>query len=201
MENENYQKELFEFKATKKATAGFGNIFQRNDLAIVLTAEKMVFAAIGMIMLMVVFFALGVEKGKAASHAAARAPKEVIRDIIVSPVAPVKTSPSVSVVKPKPVVTVTNITPKTSPKPAAREKARAASGKSKPYTVVAGAFLREDFALREVDKLRANGLEAFVYYVEPYYLACVGAFRDTRSAKKVLSKVKRMRWDAYVKLR
>ena len=200
MENENYQKELFEFKAPKKAPARFGSIFQRADLVVVLTAEKIVFAAIGMIMLAVLFFALGVEKGKAASYVAVTAPRATPGKIVVSPVVPVKTT-TASIVKSKSVVVTTNITPKRRPKPIAQKKAQAAPDKSKPYTIVAATFLRKDFALREVGRLRASGLDAFVSYGKPYHQVCVGFFRDRKSAKKSLNKVKRMHQDAYVKLR
>jgi cell division septation protein DedD len=199
MENENYQKELFEFETPKKAAAKFGSVFQRNDL-VILTAERMVFAAIGMLMLMVVFFALGVEKGKADGYAAARASMTASDRIVVSPIVPVKTA-AVSVVKPKPIAAITNITPKISPQPAVSKKPSAALDRGKPYTIVAASFSREDFALREVNRLKADGLEAFIHYGEAYYLACVGSFENKRDAEKILNKVKRVRRDAYVRLR
>jgi hypothetical protein len=175
MENEKYQKELFEFEFPKKASARFGNIFPRTDLAITLTPEKMVFAAIGMIMLMVVFFALGVEKGKSAARAKFTEMKTAVRQA-AAPAMPVK--PALTAVK-----------------------ARAVFDKTKPYMVVAASFLREDLALREVDKLKMAGLDAFIYYGEPYYLACVGSFQSKDSAQKILNKVKQIRKDAYVRLR
>lgn len=188
METEKYQRELFEFEAPKKAAPRLGNIFQKADFAIILTPEKMVFAAIGMIMLMVVFFALGVEKGKAAVRAKSAPPKAISSEIAASPIIP------------RMVVTATNITPKISP-PAPPKKNQAAFDRSKPYTIVAAAFSREDFALKEVGKLKANGLEAFVYYGEPYYLACAGFFQSKNGAQKILNKVKQMHRDAYVRLR
>lgn len=190
MENENYQKELFEFDPPKKTAAKFGNIFQRTDFVIVLTPEKMVFAAIGIIMLMVIFFALGVEKGKATVYPAAATPRMALKNIAVSPVIPER----------KAVVTATNITPKISPPPAPK-MAQAALDKSKPYTIVAAAFSREDFALKEAGKLKAIGLEAFVYYGGSYYLACIGSFQDKVSAQKILNKIKRMHKDAYIRLK
>ena len=199
MENENYQKELFEFEAPKKTAARFGNIFQRTGFVVTLTPEKMVFAAIGIVMLMVVFFALGVEKGKAVSYTGSITPKMVYREIVTSPARP-EIRTVVSVARPKPVVGATNITPKTT-LPTAPKKSQAAFDKSKPYTIVAAAFSREDFATKEAVKLKADGLEAFVYYGEPYYLACVGSFQDKVSAQKILNKVRQMHRDAYVRLR
>lgn len=172
METEKYQKELFEFESPKKAAARFGNMFSRTDFAITLTPEKMVFMAIGIMMLMVVFFALGVEKGKSA-----RAPVVVAKS-----------------------AAATNITPRINP-PAATVKARAVFDKTKPYTVVAAAFSREDLALKEVGKLRMAGLDAFVHYGESYYLACVGSFPSREGSLKILNKIRQMHRDAYVKLR
>ena len=129
MENEKYQKELFEFEAPKKAAARFGDIFQRADFVITLTPEKMVFAAIGIIMLMVVFFALGVEKGKAAAYTAAAAPRMILGRIVAPPAISERRT-AVSVARPKPAVTTTNITPKIS-LPIAPKKAQAAFDKIK----------------------------------------------------------------------
>jgi hypothetical protein len=68
MEKYNVQKELFEeLQAPKRQPRRFGRLFQRGDFSISLNAERIVFVSIGIIMLLVVFFALGVERGKAVS--------------------------------------------------------------------------------------------------------------------------------------
>jgi len=198
METENYQKELFEFKSPKRPKARFGNIFTRTDLAITLTPEKMVFAAIGVVMLMVVFFALGVEKGRSAAYAKFTATKTMTKDIVAAPAILVRSARAPIVVTKS--AAATNIAPKINP-PAAAVKAEAAFDKTKPYTVVAATFSREDFASKEVSKLKTAGLAAFLYYGEPYYLACVGSFQSKESAQKILNKVRQMHRDAYVRLR
>ena len=205
MENEKYQKELFEFESPKKPASRFGNIFPRNDFAIILTPEKMVFIAIGVIMLMVVFFALGVEKGKSSAYDNLAAAKTTAKEIAAVPAIPASPVRAPIVVTKSPVAT--NITPKVVvpiavvKTQATAVKTQAAFDKTKPYMVVAGAFSRKDIALKEVDKLKAAGLEAFVYYGEPYYLACVGSFQSRDSAGKILNKVRQMHRDAYVRLR
>lgn len=197
METEKYQKELFEFESPRKAAARFSNIFPRTDFAIILTPEKMVFAAIGIIMLMVIFFALGVEKGRSAARLKFTATKTIAREV-TAPAILVK-SATAPVIVTKSTAAI-SITPKINP-PARAVKAQAVSDKAKPYMVVAAAFSREDLALKEVGKLKTAGLEAFVYYGEPYYLACVGSFQSKDSAQKILNKVRQMRRDAYVRLR
>ena len=198
MDPEKYQKELFEFESPRKAAARFSNIFPRTDFAIILTPEKMVFAAIGVIMLMVIFFALGVEKGRSAAGLKFTAKKTIAKDIIAAPAILVKSATAPIIVTKS--AAATNITPKINP-PAAAVKTQAVFDKTKSYMVVAAAFSREDLALKEVGKLKTAGLGAFVYYGEPYYLACVGSFQSKDSAQKILNKVKQMHRDAYVRLR
>ncbi|MDD5174401.1 MAG: SPOR domain-containing protein [Candidatus Omnitrophota bacterium] len=198
MESEKYQKELFEFESPKKVQARFGNIFPRADFAITLTPEKMVFAAIGIIMLMVIFFALGVEKGKSSNYTEFTTTKTTAKNTAAEQVLPVNPVPAPIVVTKS--VAATNITPRTKT-PVSAVKPRAVFDKTRPYMVVAGAFSREDFALKEVGKLKAAGLEAFVYYGEPYYLACVGSFPNKDAARRTLNKVRQMHRDAYVRSR
>lgn len=198
MENEKYQRELFEFESQKKPTARFGGIFPRSDFALILTPEKMVFAAIGIVMLMVVFFAFGVEKGRSAAYTKFTAVKPVIGNLVAAPIIPAKPAAAPFVTVKSPVAT--NITPKINLSGPA-VKTQAAFDKTKPYTVVAAAFSRKDLALQEIGKLKSAGLEAFVFYGEPYYLACAGSFQNKESAQKILNKVKQMHKDAYVRLR
>jgi len=79
MEEEKYQKELFEFKKPKKSFPKLSNFlpkadFERNIL-ITLSIEKVIFISIGIIMATVVVYALGVEVGK--SRAANRIVSQV----------------------------------------------------------------------------------------------------------------------------
>ena len=197
METEKYQKELFELESPRKSAARFGAVFTRTDFAVTLTPEKLVFTAIGLMMLVVVSFALGVEKGKSAAYAKSVDPKATVNAVLAVPAVPVKL-PQVPIVAAKSVA-ATNITPKVVPPPAVKNKAL--FDKSKPYMIVAVTFSREDLAVRETGKLKAAGLDAFVYYGEPYFLACVGAFQSKEGAGEVLMKVKKMHRDAYVRLR
>jgi cell division protein FtsN len=201
METEKYQKELFEFESPKKPAVRFDNIFPRTDFALVLTPEKMVFAAIGIMMLMVIFFALGVEKGRTSANNRFVAARTTVKEAFATPAVSVKPVAIPIVVAKSPVAT--NITPRASA-PQAIAKAQVtqpAFDKTKPYMVIAAAFSKRDLAQKEIGKLKAAGLDAFVYYGEPYYLACVGSFRNKDAAGKVLNAVKRMHKDAYVRLR
>jgi cell division septation protein DedD len=202
MEKDNIQKELFEFKVPKKRPKRFGQLFQKTDFEISLSAEKLVFVSIGIIMLLVVFFALGVERGKAiVSRSAETAPATVqVSKLNVSGNVPAQSSSQIKVVN-----TAINITPKEKVAvaviKAATVSAQSLPDKSKPYTIVAASFSKEVFANQEVARLKAGGLEAFVMKSDPYYLACVGAFANKDGAKTKLNKVRQIHKDAYVRLR
>ena len=78
MENENTQKELFEFDKPKKSFPGIARIFPKHDFALVITSEKLIFAVIGMLMVVVVVYAIGVEQGRASAIAAARQRQKLV---------------------------------------------------------------------------------------------------------------------------
>lgn len=181
MEKDSTQKELFEFKAPQKQPNRFGQLFQNTGFAVSLSAEKLVFVLIGIIMLLVLAFALGVEKGKRVSGRNTEIPAQSSAQH-TSPNAPVQKAAQVKTVQ-DPV------------------RAQNLADKNKPYLIVAAAFLKEASAAKEVSRLKGSGLEAFVYYSEPYYLVCVGSFANKDSAQKTLNRVRQLYSDAYVRLR
>ncbi len=187
MEKDNIQKELFEFQAPKKQSRKFGQLLQQPDFAISLNTEKLVFIAIGMILLLVVSFALGVERGKAISQKASEVSTAIAQAAIPAPAQPVQGQPA------EPKVQL------------AAAETRPAAVKMQPpaktYTIVAAAFSKEASAVKESDRLKSLGLEPFVYYSKPYYLVCAGSFPDKDSAQKDLGKVRKKYRDAYVKSR
>jgi len=70
MEEGREQKELFEFEKPRRIFPGLGRVFSSGGLdkklALTLTPEKVVFISIGIIMAMVVIYALGVEAGRSS---------------------------------------------------------------------------------------------------------------------------------------
>lgn len=68
MEEEKYQKELFEFEKPQRHFPRLGKIFPKPDfegrISITFGLERLIFISIGIIMLMVIVFAIGVERGK-----------------------------------------------------------------------------------------------------------------------------------------
>lgn len=182
MENDNIQKELFKFDAPKKQPNRFGRFFQKADFSVALSAERLVFVSIGIIMLLVVSFALGVEKGKAIS---------------------VKTLSAASVPAQPAQVTLQTVPVNTVVQKAAHNitVSPGLTDKGKPYMVVAASFSKEAYAAKEADRLKRMGFEAFVLKSEPYYIVCIGSFVNKDSAQKILNKVRQTHQDAYVRLR
>lgn len=204
MDKENTQKELFEFDRPKKQPHRFGAFFQKTDITICLGAEKLVFISIGVIMLLVISFALGVERGKTLSSST-NANVTIVQSA-AGHVSPAK--PTQQTLQTKTAAVVSNIAPKDkllagtvkTSGPVVQVQ-NTVVDKAKPYTIVAAAFSKEVFATKEVARLKSNGFEALEYYREPYYLACVGSFANKDSAQKILSKVKQLYRDAYIRLK
>jgi len=183
MEEERPQKELFEFESPKKRFSALAGIFRKAGIdgsvfAITLKIDKLVFISIAVIMMMVVVYALGVERGRSVAARPSSAP-------VSQQTAPGKT---VSEIKPQPA----NI-------------AAAAAVKQviKPYTIAVASLSKKETALGEAARMRANGFDSFVVYSQPYYVVCVGAFADKTSSasQKELTRVKRFCRDAYFKQR
>lgn len=194
MENDKYQKELFEFEKPKRTRAlRLGRIFTRVNIAITLTIERLVFISIGLIMVAVIVYAIGVERGKVIGKTA---------------VAPIARQPSQAVGLATP-----SAVPQTAHKAAVAlsaqqessgaipsEKAR---GGTMPYTIAAVTMSRKDAASLEANRLKREGFDAFLVQSDSYFLVCIGAYPDKDSAqsKRALFKVKQLYRDAYFKLR
>ncbi|MDP3791925.1 MAG: SPOR domain-containing protein [Candidatus Omnitrophota bacterium] len=188
MEKDNIQKELFEFDAPRRQPNRFGRFFQRTDFAVSLSAERLIFVSIGVIMLLVVSFALGVERGKASAAKTVR-----ISPAIAQAVPAQRPAAAVTIQQP--------VQAKTAVKAPVKAVAVKPAQNTMPYTIVVAAFSKEATAVKEVGRIKISGLEAFVYNSEPYYLVCVGSFANKENAQRTLNKVKQMHRDAYVRLK
>ncbi len=219
MDEEKYQKELFEFEKPKRFFPKLSDFFPKADfernVVFTLTLDKVVFIAIGIIMVMVAVYALGVETGKFRAIQITQAPTVAVPVTIqTTPAQAVKVAPiqGVSKVQPgRPVISAaqnvkvqTRAVPVVKMQPAVTIPATAAASiAAKPYVIVAAAFSRKDTAAQEVNKLKRQGFDAILVQSDPYFLACVGAYADKVSAVSQgdLKKVKRLYKDAYFKLR
>jgi len=173
MEEEKYQKELFEFEEPKKPFSKFTNMLPKRDfegrIALSLTFEKIVFIFIGTVMVMVLVFALGVENGKFRGDRA-----KIIKAAKVVPVAP-----------------------------KARPLQYNSGAAVKPYTIVAATFSKKETAQAAAAFLTKEGSSASVVFSDPYYRVCVGSYTDMYGTQiqRDLAKVKRIYKDALVRAR
>lgn len=178
------QKEFFEFEKSKKPAPRFGSrIFTKTNVAVALSLEKLVFISIGLIMLMVIIYALGIEKGRSSRVWSA---KPVIEAKVIKPVIEDKVAAE----------SKAEISP-------IKAQAIQAQPADKPYTIVAAAFAKKDSCLVETGRLTKKGFDAFILESDPYFLACVGTYpdKDSVQSKKALAKVRQIYKDAYFKLR
>ena len=226
MEEEHYQKELFEFDKPKRSFPRLTGILPKSDfdgkIAISLTLEKLIFIAIGIIMLMVIVFALGVEKGKALIGS--QQTDKAISDSMVQ-TAPVKTGQlKVRDIQPLPQAPSVPEARTTITQPqAARQKIPSAAkprttlsqskttapkdmradnlSQTKPYTIAVATFRQKDYALQEVNKLKKDGFDSSLVQNDPYFLVCVGSYANKDTAQSALTRIKHKYRDAYLKLR
>lgn len=209
MEEEKYQKELFEFKPPRRVFPGFRKLRLKSDFALTLNLEKMIFATIGALMLLVVVYALGVEKGKGMRGAAPVAPP--VSE--VRPAPPQDRSRSAQKVAAMATIPETRLAgiaatggatfTQTAPKPAmpAAVKTDAQRDMTGQYTVLAVTLTRQDTAAAEAARLKREGFDAFIRPSGAYFQVCIGSHPTRESAEKSSVRVRRLYRDAYVIVR
>ena len=177
MEDEKYQKELFEFEKPKRIFPRLSGLFPKADfdnrISITLTLERVVFIVIGLIMAMIIIYAFGVEMGKRMSQ---RAVSSESRISLVK-------VPQIQV----PAITVRPIAVKTVA--------------VKPYTISAATFSHKEYAVQEMNRMRKAGFDSFLTQNANLFRLCVGAYANKDAAQNDLIKVRRMYKDAFVKVR
>ena len=192
MDEEKYQKELFEFEKPKRSFPRLAGFFPKADFegkfSITLTLERLIFLLIGIIMLMVIIYALGVEVGRSVTNGRA-----VVASAENRPV-PVKALPP-QTIKPIPQATM--------PVPAKPITVKPVDSSNKPYTIVAVTFSSKEGASQEVSRLKKEGYDAFLVQSDPYFQVCIGSYSDKNGTEnqKELKKIKRVYKDAYFRLK
>lgn len=212
---EERQRELFEFdEKPRKAFPSLGNIFQKNDFEnkylVTVSPERFVFVAIGLVMVLVFVYALGVERGKTCGRAAKPAPAVVktqpaavapkpVMNRAGSPAPTVPAAPAAALAAAAPVTPAAVLA--APPMAAASESGPAEAPVGAFHTIVVCTFSKQITAAAEARRLKTEGLEAYVYQSNSYFQVCVGKFADSALAKENLAKVRRYFKDAYIKYR
>ena len=223
MDEEKYQKELFEFEKPKRFLPKLSDFFPKGDfernVILTLTLDRAVFMAIGIIMAMVVVYALGVESGKSKAQeiaqpvttalpaAAIVTPAQVagsLQPVAIRQGQPVRATAPIMQNGKVPAQTVAIKVPpaKSAPSPSV-PVASVTSNPGMPYTIVAVTFTRKDTAAQEIDKLKKQSFAAELIQSDRFFLVCIGSYADRTGSQsqKDLKRVRRLYKDAYLKLR
>jgi cell division septation protein DedD len=209
MEEEKYQKELFEFKEPKRSFSLLADILPKADfegrVAVTVSLEKLVFISIGIVMVMVVVYALGVESGKLRAKIPPRELARPPEQSSVRPAAQVRaeTIPAKNILNTAPIAAA--VKPAVSARQSQYQaKITAITGQpSRPFTILASTFAKRENAETAAAVLARQGFNAMVTYSQPYYRVCVGAYVDKTGAEaeRDMQRVRRIYKDAMFKLR
>ena len=199
MEEEKYQKELFEFEQSKKPFSHLTDILPKADfegkVAITLTLEKIVFIFIGIMMSMVIIYALGVESGKTRARSTGQPAGQAAP-------APLKalTQTRVAAIPAKNILNTAPIVPTNRPEAPVRAQT---PGATKPYTILAASYAKREGAQASAALLTRQGFNATITYSAPYYRVCAGAYADKTGAEaqRDIIRIRKFYKDAMFKLK
>lgn len=207
MSNDGYQKELFEefHEKPRKSFTKLESFLPKADfegkVSITLGLEKAVFISIGIILIMIIVFAMGVERGR--TIAADETSKN--RDEKMAAITPPVVSASIQPV-PSQVVAgarAATATPVSNMKgaPSVQPKAEPEDLSQKPYTIIAMTFRERETAVQAANWLKKEGFQSYQKQDGQFFPVCVGSYSSKAAAQAELSKIKRLCKDAYIKTR
>lgn len=196
MKEQSLQKELFkEFEEPKKKVKKTDTILPKNYILFNVSYEQIIFITIGIIMLMVLLFSLGVERGKRLIYS--KVSKEETRAGIVSIEDLKKDSTS-----PGPLVTETSTPePKDEEAKIIEPKEEKGITSAKLFTIQVIAYRSKRSAQDELIKLSKKGFSPFIIVGGGYYQICVGEYRDQDEAKGDLLELKKVYKDSFIRKR
>lgn len=141
--------------------------FNLGKIALSLSYENLIVLAIGLIMLLIVCYSLGVEKGKSFVRA----------DVERIPQEQAQQPPSPQTPEPK------------------KERTELASDQesleTSPYIQVAS-FRTDKYAKREMETLKDKGYQTFVTKWGKFRVVCVGGYKDKDQARKALEQLRKL---------
>ncbi|MCK4518543.1 MAG: SPOR domain-containing protein [Candidatus Omnitrophica bacterium] len=202
-ENREYQPELFsEFpKGRIKKAKAFKSMPKLKNITISISREKLVSLVIAVILLYVIIFSLGVEKGKSmslsvtdkASGSAAAAKAEAVkkensREVIIKRVKDRQIESKAAKDEQKEQIAAGAIKDK---KPPAY----------KSYSLQLAAYAQLSRAEKEAEKLKKRGYTVFIDSNSKYHIVFVGNYRDKEKAQKLKKKLSKEYKGCYVKSR
>ena len=221
MTDEQSQKELFPFETDRRAFPRLGKIFSgpssEQKFAVVITLERLVIIAIGIILAMVIVYAVGVETGRVSRPAPrlcvpVKAPGVNSEEpkAIHTTVSPIKTVPvqfntvvtpsrQSGSVKPEASFGAVQISSQTVTGSAAGTAGKTAGPEQPLYTIVAATFLKKETAVAEAARAKKIGLEPRLTQDGQYIVMTVGAYPAKETALSALAKLRAIYKDARVR--
>lgn len=161
--------------------------------------DRLILSGIGMLLVIVLFFSLGVERGKIV---AGQRPVPGPAPVVVPPKAMPPSKQPVRVVQ-SPPRTIPPPKEQAAPvvKAETRTSVQSTSVDMKYYTIQAVTILSKEQAEREVAKLKAKGFEPFVMKSGKYIVVCVGKYSSEQNAKgsERFKKLRRLYDDCFVR--
>ncbi|MDD5449268.1 MAG: SPOR domain-containing protein [Candidatus Omnitrophica bacterium] len=171
------QSELFgEFKNQEERGSLLNKgAFPEKSFTFILSRDKLILVSVGLIILLIIVFALGFEKGKGRTALSSRPAAAPAQRQVYAP-APVPLQEA--------------------KKPAAQQPQAL-----KPYTIQVATFKSKDLAQQETAKLKKLGFPAVILEGNGLYEVRVGEFADTKAATSALNTLKRVYKDCYIRKR
>jgi len=185
------QKELFgEFEEPRKKKPSHG-ILPKNYMLFNISYEQIIFISIAVIMLMVLLFSLGVERGKRLASGPVGEREDLpSKRVEVSemqkapgPVEHIEATPSKDVAEAKEPV-----------------KEKKVLG-SKLYTIQVIAYRSKKSAQKELVRLGKKGFNPFIIIGGGYYQICVGEYNNQKEAEKGYRELKKTYKDSFIRKR
>lgn len=175
---EEKQEEFFsEFTKNKK---GFKLIKKKDILGprvnIVMSPEKLVFFIIGTILLLVLSFSLGVERGKRLN------PKTAI-----TPSLALNAESKIPQTVQQPAIDLAPVTAQKEP--------------TTLFTIQVVTYKQGDLAKKEIERLKRQKFDAFVIERGQFHQVCVGNFQQKQEAENLLKTLKKNYKDCFIRKR
>jgi hypothetical protein len=144
--------------------------------------EKIIFIIIGFIITGIVFFTLGVEKGKESAALKLNAQFNMATKTQIS--RPVQTP-----IKPVQTPIKEEVSPVKLQQPSS----------SQNYTIQIASYQTKTYAQKEAESLKKRGFASLVLPKGTYTIVCVGNFADEKTARPLLSKLKKRYQDCFIR--
>lgn len=205
MNQRTVQKELFdEFKAPRRRIRQQPYPPSRAHKVLNISYEQFIFVGIAVIMLMVLVFSLGVERGKRlVAQPAAEKVAEQLKPVAVAQ----EPKPEPEAAKPATGVGVISLErvdaekPKVPAPPPAESGAARVRKNTNIFTLQIVAYRSKKTAQKEINKLSEKGFDPFIITEGGYYQICVGEYRNKDELKKRLGELQKNYKGSFIRKR